>query len=319
MRAPVSWRYPKCRSSGTTHVAEWQKLNARFITRLGSGRSPSPGHEYMLYQALIGAWPLTPFDASFVQRIEEYAIKAAREGKLETSWLNPNDEYEQGLRRFVQAILDRDQPKAFLESLASFARRTSLLGALNSLSQLVLKATMPGVPDFYQGTESWDFSLVDPDNRRPVDFTQRRIALGTMAGAATDWGALATQWADGRIKFTLTHRLLTLRNAWPALFRGGAYEPIEVTGPHRDHVLAFARSAGRDRVVVAVGRHFAPITGEGVRWPEGWQGALNLDPKDRPGLHDALGSVADSASLELADLFKVLPVAVLSSRPPAAT
>ncbi len=111
------------------------------------------------------------------QRIEAYAVKAAREGKLETSWLNPNEDYEEGLRGFVRAILDRKRAGAFLDSFEGFARRAALLGALNSLTQLALKATMPGVPDFYQGTEMWDLSLVDPDNRRPVDFAARQAAL----------------------------------------------------------------------------------------------------------------------------------------------
>ena len=122
-----------------------------------------------------------------------YAIKAAREGKLETSWLNPNEDYERGLREFVRAILDRDRSAPFLDSFAALARRTALLGALTSLTQLVLKATMPGVPDFYQGTELWDLSLVDPDNRRPVDFAVRQATLA----AEPDWGALAENWTDG--------------------------------------------------------------------------------------------------------------------------
>ena len=210
----------------------------------------------MLYQALIGAWPLAPIDDDFVQRIEDYAIKAAREGKLETSWLNPDEDYEQGLRDFVARDPRRGRAGAFLESFDSFARRTALLGALNSLTQLVLKATMPGVPDFYQGTETWDLSLVDPDNRRPVDFAARQAALA--ADAEPDWAALAV---------TLDRRADQARADPPAAvaaqrdagacFASGAYEPVEVTGPHRDHIVAFRRSAGRERVVVVAARHFA--------------------------------------------------------------
>jgi (1->4)-alpha-D-glucan 1-alpha-D-glucosylmutase len=192
----------------------------------------------------------------------------------------------------------------------------ALLGALNSLTQLVLKATMPGVPDFYQGTETWDLSLVDPDNRRPVDFAARRAALDT--SAAPDWPALASSWTDGRIKLALTHRLLTLRNELPAVFADGAYEPIEVTGPDREHLVAFRRSRGRDRVVVAVARHFARRTDSGRHWPDqDWQAELNLDPRDRQslrdqGLRDALRrGEADCPSLDIARLFAVLTVAVL--------
>src|SRR4029077_2332089 len=165
---------------------------------------------YMLYQALIGAWSPATTDASFAQLIEGYAIKAAREGKLETSWLSPDADYEQGLRAFVRAILDRGRSGAFLVSFEEIAKRFALIGALSSLTQLVLKATMPGVPDFYQGTEGWDLALVDPDNRRPVDFKSLQAALANVSDAP-DWSALAAHWADGRIKLALTHRLLTLR------------------------------------------------------------------------------------------------------------
>jgi (1->4)-alpha-D-glucan 1-alpha-D-glucosylmutase len=274
-------------------------------------RNPSPSHEYMLYQALVGAWPPGAIDQDFTQRIEDYAIKAAREGKLETSWLNPNEAYESGLRGFVRAVLDRDRAGAFLETFENFARRMALLGALSSLTQLVLKTTMPGVPDFYQGTETWDLSLVDPDNRRPVDFAARRAALDT--SATSDWAELATSWTDGRIKLALTHRLLTLRNELPAVFRDGVYEPVEVTGPDREHIVAFRRSRGRDRVVVAVARHFARLTDIGQRWPDrGWQAELNLDRRHRQGLRDAFSrNEAECRSLEFSRLFAVLPVAVL--------
>jgi (1->4)-alpha-D-glucan 1-alpha-D-glucosylmutase len=296
-----------------THVAEWQRLNAGFVASAKGARSPSPGHEYMLYQALIGAWPPGPIDEGFVQRIEEYAIKAAREAKLETSWLNPDEDYERGLREFIRAILDRGRAGAFLDSFAGFARRAALLGALNSLTQLVLKATMPGVPDFYQGTETWDLSLVDPDNRQPVDFAARETALA--ASAAPDWSELTRHWTDGRVKLALTHRLLALRNELPTLFRDGGYEPVEVTGPDRDHVLAFRRAAGRDQVVVAVARHFARVTADGEHWPDRpWQAELNLDRRQRAGLRDALGDGAECQSLDGAALFSRLPVAVLRSR-----
>jgi (1->4)-alpha-D-glucan 1-alpha-D-glucosylmutase len=296
-----------------TQVAEWQRLNAGFVTSASGMRSPSAGHEYMLYQALIGAWPHGPIDDGFVRRIEEYAIKAAREGKLETSWLNPDEDYERGLCGFVGAILDRGRAGAFLDSFEPFARRTALLGALNSLTQLVLKAMMPGVPDFYQGTETWDFSLVDPDNRHPVDFAARQAML--TACAAPDWKQLASHWTDGRIKLALTHRLLSLRNELPAVFRDGSYEPVEVTGLHRDRILAFRRSAGRDHVVVAVARHFAPMTNDGTRWsgPE-WQAELKLHRSHRDGLRNALGGGAECQSLDISALFTTLPVAVLRNR-----
>jgi (1->4)-alpha-D-glucan 1-alpha-D-glucosylmutase len=290
------------------HVREWRRLNAPLLASANGKRSPSRAHEYMLYQALVGAWPLGGIDEGFADRIEAYAIKAAREGKLETSWLNPNENYEQGLREFVHAIFDRKRAAPFLASFAALARRTALLGALSSLTQLVLKATMPGVPDFYQGTELWDFALVDPDNRRPVDFAARQAALV----AKPDWSALAENWPDGRIKLALTQRLLALRNELPAVFRDGNYEPVEVTGPPRDHIVAFRRTAGRNRVVVAVARHFAAMTENGTRWPAAsWQAALKLEGRQGQGFRDALASGGEiSENPEAANLFGV-PLAVL--------
>src|SRR3978361_2149503 len=131
----------------------------------------------MLDQALLGAWPSGQRDDTFLERMQAYALKAAREGKQETSWLNPQQAYEAGLRVFLERILDRSISAEFLDSLQAFTQRTSLLGALNSLSQITLKATMPGVPDFYQGSEFYDFSLVARENRRPVDFVAREAAL----------------------------------------------------------------------------------------------------------------------------------------------
>ena len=165
----------------TSAVARWKLLNAPHVLTDGDLRAPSATFEYMLYQTLLGAWQ--PDDVSFAERMQAYALKAAREGKQETSWLNPHEPYEAGVKDFIARILDPSLSGEFLASLQTLAQRLSLLGALNSLSQITLKATMPGVPDFYQGTEFWDFSLVDPDNRRPVDFAARGRAAGDAGGA----------------------------------------------------------------------------------------------------------------------------------------
>jgi (1->4)-alpha-D-glucan 1-alpha-D-glucosylmutase len=265
----------------------------------------------MLYQTLVGAWPPDGVNEDFVQRIEDYAIKAAREGKRETSWLNPDGDYERGLREFVRVILDPESSPVFVESLGAFARRAALLGAVNSLAQLVLKAAMPGVPDFYQGTEHWDLSLVDPDNRRPLDFCRRQRELASL-GHRPDWNELAKNWRDGRIKLALTRRLLALRREFPALFRDGRYEPVDVLGPDRDHVIAFVRNLGRARLVVAVARHGARATGDGMHWPRDFDAVLQCDSS---GLADALGTCgAGWQSLELSRLFAALPVAALLRR-----
>ena len=167
----------------TSAVSRWKVLNAPHLALNGNLRAPSATFEYMLYQTLLGAWPLQEaVDAGFVERIQAYALKAAREGKEETSWLNPHEAYESGAGWTSRSmkILDPALSGEFLEALQTLARRVALLGALNSLSQLTLKATLAGVPDFYQGTEFWDLSLVDPDNRRPVDFAARQAALGSL-------------------------------------------------------------------------------------------------------------------------------------------
>src|SRR5262249_54450822 len=170
----------------TQNVRDWRKLNAHLVSGEGAARAPSAAHEYMLYQALIGAWPLDGPDAAFVDRMVGYAVKAAREGKEQTSWFAPNEAYEAALEQFLVGLLDPRRSHTFLDRFAAFARRVALLGAVNSLSQVVLKMTMPGVPDLYQGTELWDLSLVDPDNRRPVDFATRAAMLSALPDPV-DW------------------------------------------------------------------------------------------------------------------------------------
>src|SRR5262249_55948394 len=152
----------------------------------------------------------------------------------------------------------------FLGSLSALAQRVALLGALNSLSQLTLKATLPGVPDFYQGTEFWDLSLVDPDNRRPVDFAARAEALAALQ--APDWETLVQHSPDGRLKLAWTAHLLKLRTELADVFTDGDYAPLEVNGPHRDHIVAFARRRGRDAAIVVTARWFAPFTQGGRGW-----------------------------------------------------
>jgi (1->4)-alpha-D-glucan 1-alpha-D-glucosylmutase len=290
-------------------VKNWQRLAERFAGQVKGGRAPSLGHEYMLYQTLIGAWPPDGPGENFADRIEAYAVKAAREGKVETSWIDPDEAYEAALRRFVTKLLSS---AAFIKEFDPFARRAALLGALNGLSQLVLKATMPGVPDFYQGSEFWDLSLVDPDNRRPVDFTARAQALHDL-DSGLDWSALAKNWPDGRVKLALTRRLLRLRAELPGVFQDGRYEPIKTEGPHRRHVLAFARIHERDAVIVAVGRHFASLTGGGRQWPSarGWNADLIL--RGFEIVSDALASdcLLSSGPASAARLFRAIPVAVL--------
>jgi len=161
-------------------VRKWRTLNTAIIDCSGALPVPTPAHEYMLYQALLGAWPDGPLDSEFLTRMQAYAIKAAREGKQQSDWLTPNERYEEGLKDFLQRLLDPSVSPDFIASIGAFARRLALIGALKSLTQVTLKAVVPGIPDFYQGTEFWDLSLVDPDNRRPVDFMARAHVLESL-------------------------------------------------------------------------------------------------------------------------------------------
>jgi (1->4)-alpha-D-glucan 1-alpha-D-glucosylmutase len=244
-------------------VKDWHSRNAALVHHIDGQRRPSKAHEYMIYQALVGAWP-DAIDGEFVSRMQAYALKAAREGKQETSWTNPNRQYETALLNYVRDLLDPTVSAEFLASFGQLASRTTLLGALNSISQLALKALLPGVPDFYQGTEFWDLSLVDPDNRRAVDFGKRR-RLATID--LPNWSELAQNWRDGRIKLALLRSLLKLRHEFAEVFRRGIYEPLPVTGRHANHVIAFTRTLKRQQLVIAIGRHFAPLSRGGRQWP----------------------------------------------------
>jgi (1->4)-alpha-D-glucan 1-alpha-D-glucosylmutase len=246
--------------------------------------------------------------------MQAYALKAAREGKQETNWSDSDERYEAGLAAFVEKILDPNHSARLLQAFEPFARRVALLGTLKSLSQLVLKLTLPGVPDFYQGTEFWDLALVDPDNRRPVDFAARAAALASI-GERTDWNRLAASWPDARIKLALTCSLLSLRQQLASVFTNGSYRLLEVFGPQASEVLAFARADGPNAVIVAVGRLFARASDGGRRLPVGtdWNATLSVE---------GFSSLQDALTLErmigpqfpLADLFKTIPLAVLQAR-----
>ena len=289
----------------TSLVGRWKLMNAPRVATSGEMRSPSAPFEYMLYQALVGAWPLD-HDPDFTKRMQAFALKAAREGKQETSWLNPSAAYEERLNDFIAQILDPAQSPEFCASMDSFVRRIALLGALNSLGQIALKATMPGVPDFYQGTEGWDLSLVDPDNRRPVDFGARAEALAKME--MPDWAMLKEHWPNGHIKLALTRKLLKLREEHEDVFTSGDYAPLHVDGPDAGRVIAFARRFKNRAVIVAVAKSFADATEGGRSWPDpaGWQGTIDVSGYQIAGMPDA--------RLELARAFAYLPVAVLAAR-----
>jgi (1->4)-alpha-D-glucan 1-alpha-D-glucosylmutase len=201
----------------------------------------------------------------YVARLKAYAIKAAREAKLDTSWTAPNEAYEAGTEHFIESLFEPAH-NPFTDNLLRFLPPILRFGAFNALSQLVLKATAPGVPDFYQGAEFWDLSLVDPDNRRPVDFAARRDVFSSL-----DLASAIARWRDGWLKLWLTERLLALRNRLPGLFATGSYEPLAITGDATQHVIAFRRDNGDEAIIVIVTRLLMDIIrGElGTFWPGG--------------------------------------------------
>jgi (1->4)-alpha-D-glucan 1-alpha-D-glucosylmutase len=224
----------------------WSRLNRSRRREVDESEAPSRNDEYLIYQTLIGAWPLEELDeaglSEFRDRIKAYMEKAMREAQENTSWVNVNEEYETAVADFVEALLTPSETNLFLDEFVPFARRISQLGALNSLSQALIKLSAPGVPDIYQGNELWDFSLVDPDNRRPVDYGLRKKLLAELDEIEPDGvESLLENWKDGRPKLHLTRRVLTLREEKPKLFERGEYVPLEVHGSMADHLVAFAR------------------------------------------------------------------------------
>ena len=237
-------------------LERWTQLNRSRRREVDGQEAPSRNDEYLLYQTLLGAWPLEELNdeglAGFRERIKAYMEKALREAQVHTSWVNVNEEYEAVVADFVEALLTPSETELFLGEFVPFARHIAWLGVLNSLSQTLIKQTAPGVPDIYQGNELWDFSLVDPDNRRPVDYELRKKLLAELEDIkGDDVRTLLETWQDGRPKLHLTHRTLDLRRKNPELFEKGEYVPLEVSGVKADHVVAFARRLD-DAVAITV-------------------------------------------------------------------
>lgn len=227
-------------------IFRWKRLNSKKKLQVDGCHIPAAREEYLLYQTLLGIWPFHDKTASeeFVDRVINYMIKAGREAKRETSWINVNEDYEKALTQFVKTILDSEKSEKFLNDISGFSQIISLRGANNSLSQIILKCFSPGVPDFYQGSEVWDFSLVDPDNRRPVDYELRREYLEEVIEKQFDENfikEITTNWNDGKIKLFVTHKCLAFRRAYPDLFFHGDLIPLEIQGSQSDHIIAFAR------------------------------------------------------------------------------
>ncbi len=299
-------------------LQRWTRLNAPLRRDLG-GPAPDATDEIMLYQTLLGAWPLdlAPEDrdglAAFRERVAAWQQKALREAKRHSGWAVPDEAYEQAAQDFLAGVLDPDRPAHVVAEIHELVQRLAAPGALNGLSQMLLRLTSPGVPDLYQGTERWDFSLVDPDNRRPVDYPLRVAALQETATPAD----LMPDWRDGRVKQAILHRALKLRARLPELFASGTYQKLSVEGPGAEHIVAFARQLGDQTVISIVSRLSArTCMGDRPLIPSAfWQGTsvlLGRSLQDRT-LVDVLGDgrIGPSGHLMLDECLATLSVALL--------
>lgn len=302
-------------------LQRWRVINRRWKRNLDDAAAPDANEEYLFYQTLLGTWPMDAagraeptVGSEYIERIQAYMAKALKEAKMNTSWIQPNEQWDSAMNDFVAQVLSSSPKNKFLPSFLAIAEEIARLGAINSLSQIVLKLTAPGVPDIYQGCEIWNFSLVDPDNRQPVDYRQRREMLDVLEAASPD--ELLRQWPDGRIKLFLTQRLLRFRRDHQALFKQGKYLPLVVTGALADCCIAFAREHEEKWIAVLAPRlssrvGFPPI---GDKWQDT---AVELPGSfSREGARELFTGrelSADNNVLKLSDAMAILPFAVYTN------
>ncbi len=316
-------------------LLRWSRLNGPKKVFWKGRYAPDRNEEYLLYQTLLGVWPLAGSPAGefgeFKKRIKDYLVKALREAKIHSSWLSPDTGYESAVASFVEAILTGGPGNAFLQDFLPFQKTLSVFGMVNSLSQILLKIASPGIPDFFQGTELWDFSLVDPDNRRPVDFAGRQARLASLKKELAYSGPesagflrrLMAQWEEGTVKLHITRQALRCRREHQALFAEGAYLPLACEGQMEEHICAFARVGDGKAVLIAVPRLLAEVRPFKPALPVGaetWGETTLVLPEGLPGdrfknvltggMVEAIGTPAKRL-LSLAALFSIFPVAMV--------
>lgn len=341
---PDAWR---------KHASDWMRMNARHRTKIHSLWAPDRNDEYLFYQAALGAWPMEfasapvpeTAPAAFVQRINTFMQKAIREAKVHTSWIDQDPGYSDAVARFVSRVLAGEGAKRFLTSFVPFARRLSVPGAINALAQVAIKIAAPGVPDFYQGSELWELSLVDPDNRRLVDYEHRRALLASLTPliahaegenpttAGADLDDVVSSWTDGRVKMLVTACGLRFRRRHADFMTSASYEPLVVEGPRADQVVAFLRAgpdgAGSDgNLVLIAPRLVAGLTsgdtlhcGDAawadtrVRLPERFASAARSSLAFRDVVTGAAVAMTENVpGIDIARAWARLPVALLWSR-----
>jgi (1->4)-alpha-D-glucan 1-alpha-D-glucosylmutase len=319
------------------NLAHWSRLNKKKKVVVDGLLVPDRNEEYLIYQILIGARPLGTINESeydfFKARIKNYMRKAIREAKVNTSWINPNAIYEEAVMLFIDTLLDKTRKNNFIEVFVIFQKMVSDYGMLNSLSQVLLKITSPGIPDFYQGTEIWDFSLVDPDNRRPVNYGLRITMLEDLKNREKVIGKLklsrelTVDKESGMVKLYIIYKSLNYRKANRQLFERGEYLPLEVYGERAGNVCAFARRSADKRIIVAVPRFLARLIPQSGGIPPGkevWKDSFIVVPfaeagaKYRNIFTDEILTAknhTDATALQLSEIFAHSPVALLESLP----
>jgi len=302
-------------------LQRWRQANRRWKRTINDMEAPDANEEYLLYQTLVGTWPIqdsgepeAAVNAEYIERIQAYMAKALHEAKLNTSWIQPNKAWDAAMCDFVAKILESSPRNKFLPAFLPIAQEIGRLGTINSLTQVALKLTLPGVPDIYQGNEIWDYSLVDPDNRRPVDYQRRREMLAALPAAAPD--ELMRNWPDGRIKMLLTKRVLQFRRQHADLFEHGEYSPLAANGTFTECCVSFARQLADKWIVVIAPRlssrvGFPPV---GERWKDTTiELPETLSLQDAHDLFTCRPVPLQDRRLKLSDTLSILPFAMITN------
>ena len=304
------------------NLRKWREINAPHKNCINGKDVPTPNDEYFFYQTLIGTFPFDDQEYDeFISRIKDYLIKAIREAKVHTAWLKNDTAYEDGFTLFAQRVMKNDGENQFLEVFRPFQQEIAYYGILNSLSQILIKLTVPGLPDIYQGTEMWDLSLVDPDNRRPVDFDKRKQYLEEIKTRIdSDLMGLISELLqnpeDGKVKLFLTYKLLQARNEYIEIFQRGSYEKLNVAGSLKAHIVGFYRELAEQRVIAIAPRFFTSLVNSGEQ-PFGekvWQETRIITP---PGSSHVWKDIITGQTIEgeetlwVRDILQSFPVALL--------
>ncbi len=308
-------------------LQQWSNINRKYAAQVAGGYVPDRNEEYLFYQTLIAAWPLDQAEwPALVKRTQDYLLKAVREAKVHTRWSQPNEPHENAVRNFIAGVLNRERNPEFCSDFEEFQKRTARYGMLNGLGQVLLKTACPGVADIYQGSELWDFRLVDPDNRDPVDFAKRISLFECLRTSQESGPAPRAQqrletWCDSGVKLYVLSQALAARRESPALFLDGGYQPLAASGKHREHIVAFARTHDDDWAVAVVPRCAASIRAP-VIGPERaafWRHSALKLPDHAPqnwvnilAGKDSRVISANELHLSIGDIFSDFPVALLA-------